>query len=45
VLYKRLRLNAYKIQLWREIKDPDPSKIVEYANFVLNYIDEDVDFL
>jgi hypothetical protein len=41
VLCKRLRSHAHRIQLRHEIKDTDPPKRVEYADFMLNETDED----
>jgi ferredoxin-like protein FixX len=45
VLHKRLRLHAYKIQLKHEIKPDDQPKHSEYADFMLNQIDDAETFL
>jgi hypothetical protein len=44
ILHTRLRLHAYKIPLKHEIKPDDGPKRSEYADFMLNQIDDDKTF-
>jgi hypothetical protein len=45
VVSKRFKLFAYKVQIVQEIKPDDRPRREEFANLILNHIDEDNDFL